>query len=445
MIEIGLSFRHKSVRQKFVETFLILKSLFEITAMSSPQSSTDEKTMMTSTVATTLTGPGRSAIAVIVVAGDQAANAINQYFRRATPTPMRPGQIRYGTWLSGSKSDAVNEDAVNKGVAGESVVVTPVADDQFEVHCHGGQAAISVILSDLQDFGVGVASGVQGLGKKPLLVQEAVSVLVHCTTAKNAAIAMDQVRGAMQDWAAKVVRRAHTQADSIITEARQMLAYAPMTTHLAEPYRVVLVGAPNVGKSSLTNAILGYSRSITMNTAGTTRDVLHAETVIGGIPIRISDTAGIRQKDEIDDADEIEKEGIRRAIEQIETADLVVRVRDPETDFAKIPDHIKSINVTNKSDLATSGLHEQPSTQRSQSKTQALLVSATTGDGVAALLSEIASELVPCRPPAGSPAAITQRQLETLRRIVAASDVGQIAEAASEMIGDSTDLAQLAP
>ena len=104
---------------------------------------------------------------------------------------------------------------------------------------------------------------------------------------------------------------------------------------LAEPFRVVLTGPPNVGKSSLLNALVGFDRSITLDMAGTTRDVLHANTVIAGLPIQFSDTAGIRDHAAVET---IEREGIRQAQLAAGNADLLLLVCEPlpEGGFSKI-------------------------------------------------------------------------------------------------------------
>src|SRR5690606_38488713 len=110
----------------------------------------------------------------------------------------------------------------------------------------------------------------------------------------------------------------------VAAEAADCLRFKSVGLHLDRPWRVVLAGPPNVGKSSLINAILGYRRSITLDQPGTTRDVLEAQTVIDGWPVRLSDTAGIRDAVEC----EIESAGIELAHGELQTADLVLWIRD---------------------------------------------------------------------------------------------------------------------
>ena len=243
-----------------------------------------------------LTGVGRSAVAVIGIHGPRAGDAIDQGFSPNTVAPYRAGQIRYGDWR------------------GESVVVTPLGGELFEIHCHGGPAAASRIIEDLRGFGVQHVRQIQWRQQHtPLLIREANQVLASCLTARTAAIALDQVRGALLKWCERLLKNIEGIQGEVPDEAlrekiRVVAEWGSYGCRITEPFRVVLVGPPNVGKSSLINAIVGYDRSITMDVAGTTRDVLHADTVINGLPIRLSDTAGMRAAD-----DEIERRGMELA------------------------------------------------------------------------------------------------------------------------------------
>lgn len=361
-------------------------------------------------VAAQLTGVGRSAIAVIGLAGPRCSEVIDPCFRAATGTPMRRGQIRYGNWQSG-----------------ESIVVTPITDHHFEIHCHGGPAAIQAILNDLGSAGVRIITPAEFAAtlhpEKSLLVQEAELVLQQCTTEKTAAIALDQVRGSLRDWAAAALQ--NQSVKTVQDQARQILESAPFTSRMQSPFRVVLLGQPNVGKSSLTNAIVGYARSITMNTAGTTRDVLHAETVLDGIPIRISDTAGVRET-----SDAIEAEGTRRAMKEIDAADLVIRVRDPQSqwiDLRKTLPPSNIIDVLNKCDLIQSS--------RGDPAHAGLQVSATSGHGMQELLNQISRFFIAMMPGDRQPAAINQRQTNCLVAIVESENQADVAENLRKLLG----------
>ena len=383
---------------------------------------TSEVTNDSETTAALLTGVGRSAIAVIGVAGTGAPDAILRCFDPATTSPLHLGRIRYGIWrgtarerhdLPSNSPGATNPTSSSAAAAeaGESVVVVPLASDEFEVHCHGGVAATSRILDDLSAVGVIVVAADDGLWNvaEPTLIREAKTVLSRCLTTKIAAIALDQVRGAMHDWCVQALSDT-TSIDAIKHQAKQSLAFARLTTRLSDRFQVVLAGPPNVGKSSLVNAIVGYDRSITMDIAGTTRDVLHADTVINGIPIRLSDTAGIRSK-----AGSIEQQGISKAQEAAENADLVVWVDQPRPEKAAehLADEEKRLFVLNKADLLP-GTNDHP-----------LKTVATTGEGVEELMQRIADSLVQQFPEPGQAVPINDRQREGLMAIVDATSMEQ--------------------
>ncbi len=355
------------------------------------------------TVAATITGVGRSAVAVIAVRGGDVAALVTECFRPATGGRFLPGRIRYGTWQG-------NRSACD---AGESVVLTFHDSQAVEIHCHGGLAATRRIIEDLSSLGVVEITQHEFLvqtGSSPLIV-EATEVLARCVTARTAAIALDQVRGALVDWTDHAIRRladGGADIETLMPEVDDLLRFAPLTTRLSEPFRVVLVGPPNVGKSSLINAIVGYDRSITTDIAGTTRDVLHADTVIDGLPVRLSDTAGLRATDEA-----IEREGIARAREAAASADLVIHISEPKLNstYQTIDSELlgsRSLQVLNKSDLLSQG---------DFLGSKFIRTNAISGDGVDSLLREISTVLVGSMPIPGSPVVLTQRQTEIVEQI----------------------------
>jgi tRNA modification GTPase len=185
----------------------------------------------------------------------------------------------------------------------------------------------------------------------------------------------------------------------------ELLQRSRIGLHLTQPWRVVLAGRPNVGKSSLLNAILGYARAIVFDEPGTTRDVLSAETAIDGWPVELSDTAGLRVT-----RDEIEQEGVLRARRTAESADLLVLVFDASqpwssSDAQLVTEFPQALVVHNKCDL--------PVVDEQQRHT-GLRVSALTGTNVSVLIEEIGRRLVPVIPPAGAGVPFTQRQVDEI-------------------------------
>lgn len=375
------------------------------------------------TTASLLTGVGRSAIAVIRLAGFEtsggnasganAAKVIDRCFVPASTRAFTVGQIRYGQWrgplISGGKS-LKHPSPGDMNQSPESVVVLPIGDDTFEIHCHGGVAATERIFDDLRQLDVLVVDwhDSQHCASESRLIGEAVAVLANCVTARTAAVAMDQVRGALLDWCHKA-SSGKLSFEMIRTEATQIAAFASIGLRLTHRFCTVLAGAPNVGKSSLINAIVGFDRSITLDQPGTTRDVLHAETVIDGLAIQLSDTAGLRVGD-----GEIEKEGIRKATEAVSAADLVIWVSTPDQSDASLASQntaAKAIHVLNKADLLKA---------KAEIPTDTLLTVATTRQGIPKLLDAISNALAPDFPPPGSAVPITTRQRDGVLQIAAA-------------------------
>ncbi|WP_338287035.1 tRNA uridine-5-carboxymethylaminomethyl(34) synthesis GTPase MnmE [Luteolibacter sp. LG18] len=143
--------------------------------------------------------------------------------------------------------------------------------------------------------------------------------------------------------------------DRVATAIDRLLATADQGRVLREGVRTVIFGEPNVGKSSLLNRLLGYERAIVSEVAGTTRDTIEETVNLGGIPLRLIDTAGVRQA-----GDRIEEEGIRRTVRQIEAADLLLEVADagqarPSIRPADVPEGTRHLLVLNKADLGEHG------------------------------------------------------------------------------------------
>jgi len=277
---------------------------------------------------------------------------------------------------------------------------------------------------------------------EPLLIREAQDVLSRTTSTRTAAIALDQVRGAMVRFVEQALHRLDEAGEdavaSIAAEAADSLQFSAVGLHLAQPWRVVLAGPPNVGKSSLINALLGYRRSITLDQPGTTRDVLEAQTVIEGWPVRLSDTAGIREATDC----EIETAGIELARGELESADLVLWIRDAaqlaNTDSLPVPEGTATrriLEVHNKIDLLA-----DPAVATADVATTGAIATAATSDfGIGTLRQRIAALLVPEAPPAGQPVPVHPRQIVRLQQLAAASDVRAARAALEALAGANLD------
>lgn len=326
-------------------------------------------------LAASLTPVGRGAVAVIAVHGEIAHQAILRCFQPATPLPPTVGdsphlplrQIRYGQWQSPL--------AVR---AAESVVVFATAADYAEVHCHGGQAAVAAILNDLKAVGVPSKSAAEFT--KAMTAEHAVTgehsaeagqvgsppdqwflrnLAEQTNTTWTCGLALAQLRGAISQWATQLIailaddgRTVNDREELAQVAIAQLRARQPAGQHLVDPWRIVVAGPPNVGKSTLLNTLLGYQRAITFDQPGTTRDLVSADTAIKGWPVRLVDTAGLRVSD-----DPLEAEGVRRATRQLQTADLVLAMTDARQGLTEMHAAIRRettaplIVVHNKIDL----------------------------------------------------------------------------------------------
>jgi tRNA modification GTPase len=170
---------------------------------------------------------------------------------------------------------------------------------------------------------------------------------------------------------------------TVLNTVDSLLATADQGRVLREGVRTVIFGEPNVGKSSLLNRLLGFERAIVSDIAGTTRDTIEETINLHGIPLRLVDTAGVREAGDV-----IEAEGIQRTVRQIESADLLLEIADasiPRPEDAVFPaSHAKHLLVLNKSDLG-----EHPS----WTGVRAVRLSCTTGAGFDEL-SEIVREML---------------------------------------------------
>jgi tRNA modification GTPase len=179
--------------------------------------------------------------------------------------------------------------------------------------------------------------------------------------------------------AAEAVQKVRPRLQSFKHSLETALHDSERASLVRRGLRIVIAGRPNVGKSSLLNALAGRKAAIVSEIAGTTRDVVEAPLVINGFPVSLADTAGLRDVT----SDVIEQEGMARSRSEIEAADILVWVRVAnETDQA-LPDRTPDLVIANKSDLVSESIHT-----RNESE---LVVSVKTGLGLDHLKSRLAT------------------------------------------------------
>jgi tRNA modification GTPase len=370
-----------------------------------------------------LTPVGRGAVAVVLVAGPDALATVEQSFAparggRLGEVPLQ--QIVYGRF---------------GGPAGEEVVACRRSNEQIEIHCHGGVAAVAALVARLIDRGCRQISWQEWLRRTcddPIRAAAQIA-LAEAPTARTAAILLDQYHGALartvREAAAAIQAAKWEQAADIIEAA---LAWRELGMHLTAPWRVVLTGRTNVGKSSLINALAGFQRSIVSQQPGTTRDVVTTITAIDGWPVELADTAGLR-----DSEDALESAGIELATKTLAAADMVVVVNDATQPFddinstekrisetlAKAAKRPRLVRVLNKIDLLVEK-HRRLAADQNHAE-PIVATSALTGDGIAELIAAIGRALVPLAPELGIAVPFTAEQiaaLEAARAAVAVQD-----------------------
>lgn len=347
-----------------------------------------------------LTPAGRSAVATISVVGGEAKARVSGFFRPASGIGLQQvprGRIVFGRWAVGDRG-------------GEELVVCCHSPESIDVHCHGGRTAARRIVDSLVRAGCREVhwQRMAELCEATPIRTEARIALAAARTARTAAILLDQYRGALEAALADITAlldRGEVGAAS--DRLRQLDRYADFGRHLTRPWRIVLAGHANVGKSSLINAILGYERTIVFEQPGTTRDVVTATTAIDGWPVELADTAGLREG-----GDAVESVGVARARERLAAADLVVVVFDSAKVWSDQSASLANawpdaLVVHNKCDLVPMPADDRPS---------GLHTSAVAGQGVDELVRRMGEKLVPDPPHSSAPIPFTDRQTEAIKR-----------------------------
>jgi tRNA modification GTPase len=360
-----------------------------------------------------LTPPGRGAIATLALRGPDAWELVRALFQRAKagkndtavaaqlPATPAPGKFWLG-WL-GDQS---------KGGADQGVLLVKQIEPVpwLELHCHGGPEVIRLLQELLVERGAQLVSWPEfERGHDCAWRVAAQEILAQAPTVRTAAIALDQWHGAFQRTIevcrAQWMRGERTAASKLL---RRLIELVGIGRHLVQPWRVVLAGAPNVGKSSLGNALAGFARSIVAPTPGTTRDVLTTMIALDGWPIELTDTAGLRHS-----GDALEQAGIARAHAAVLSADLCLWLVDGAGPPA-LPEqaHGRTLVVVNKIDL--------PAAWDWDTLPDARRVSAKTSAGVAELGEIIVNFLVPTPPQPGEAVPHTEDHWNALEKIDAA-------------------------
>ena len=351
------------------------------------------------------TAPGRAAIAVIRMSGPQAGVVL----KTMTGSIPRPREASLRLIRHPVTGATLDQALVIYFAAPHS----ETGEDIAELQVHGGRAVIAAVLDALDEV-PGCRSALPGEfarrafdhGKLDLTAAEGLIDLIDAETVGQRVQALRQASGDLyrlyQSWRERLIeaqalveagidfadegdvgtnafRQATTRVVTLAGEAAAHLASAQRGEILRDGFRVAIVGPPNAGKSSLLNTLARREAAIVSEEAGTTRDVIEVHLNLGGIPVVVSDTAGLRDTD-----GRIEQEGMRRALASAKAANLVIWLVDAAEPMVPLPEGLGSdadvLRVLNKIDRVDQVANGQEHTLR---------ISAQRGDGIARLIDTI--------------------------------------------------------
>ncbi|MDR1012783.1 MAG: tRNA uridine-5-carboxymethylaminomethyl(34) synthesis GTPase MnmE [Lactobacillales bacterium] len=341
-----------------------------------------KKNFIVDTIAAISTPPGVGAIAIIRLSGDKAKDIAELVFKGSKLTKVSSHTIHYGYIIDPGTKVIVDEVLV-------SVMNAPktfTCENIVEINCHGGIVVANQILQLLLRNGARIAEPGEFTkraflnGRIDLSQAEAVMELIHAKTHQAMNIALGQLRGNLSKIIRKIcqeileilaqvevsidypdydatgeitaqillekIKQLQTQLDSLLKTATQGKIFT-------EGLKTAIIGRPNVGKSSLLNALLQEEKAIVTEIAGTTRDAIEEVINIRGIPLKLIDTAGIRETKDI-----VEQMGVKRAHKALKKADFILLVLNASEELTKedfkllkITQNLKRIILLNKIDL----------------------------------------------------------------------------------------------
>lgn len=339
---------------------------------------------MFDTIAAISTAVGEAGIGIVRLSGKEAITIANNIFKGVNNKSLAEAENRKMTY--GHIIDQREEKIVDEVlIVSMKEPHTYTRENVVEIYCHGGIIPVKKILELLLSNGARLAEPGEFTkraflnGRLDLSQAEAVIDIIKAKTDKSFEVSMNQLEGSLSKKVSSIrdiilSMVAHVEvsidfpeddieevtyeeleqnANKVIHDIRKLLETSDRGKILRDGLNTVILGKPNVGKSSLLNALLRENRAIVTDIPGTTRDIIEEYLNIDGIPLKIIDTAGIRDTEDI-----VEKIGVDRARESIEFADLIIAVFDVSRDLSQEDYNIielikdrKSLVLLNKTDL----------------------------------------------------------------------------------------------
>jgi tRNA modification GTPase len=388
------------------------------------------------TIAAIATPPGRGGLGVIRVSGPAARSIAEHVLAPGRPLTPRLATLRRIRCETRSSSTVVDEIVATWFPAPRSYT----GEDVVEISAHGSPVVLSAVVAHLITAGARLARPGEFTfraflnGRLDLVQAEAVGDLIDAVTPLQARVAFDQLEGTLSHAISAVgedlldviarleasldfpdegyhfidPRTVASRLEGLASRLGAILSQGGRGRMIREGATVVIVGRPNVGKSSLFNALVGQERAIVTDVPGTTRDLLTERIDLDGLCVTLVDTAGVR-----DTVDVVEQQGVERAVRSREAADLVLVVIDSSTtldladrDLLDRTASMSRVLVANKADL-----------QVQASVLGALPVSAKSGDGLEELRRAIVERLTGGEALRDTAALTNFRQIDLLKAV----------------------------
>ncbi len=336
---------------------------------------------MEDTIAAIATAPGEGGIGIIRISGEESKSVLDKIFIPANPSSLQNRKMSYGNIVD-PLSNKVIDEVLCVYMKGPK---TYTVEDVVEINCHGGMVPLRKTLELVLANGARMAEPGEFTkraflnGRLDLSQAEAVIDVIKAKTDKTFDVALNQLEGIFSERIREIrnklvdilvnltvnidypdedieeitYEKLSFDLNEVLSEIENLLSSADTGRIMRDGLSVAIIGKPNVGKSSLMNSLLKETRAIVTEIPGTTRDTIEEHISIKGIPVKLTDTAGIRETDDI-----IEKIGIEKSKESFNQADLVIFILDSsrnleheDMEIMELINPDKTVILLNKIDL----------------------------------------------------------------------------------------------